>query len=65
MAERMATRTTNPYGRTAAERAEAIAYKETVEPLLRRIATLEIDSRAPVGAVLASVLQHAGVCDSA
>lgn len=42
---RVAIRTNNPYGTTDAQRAEIAVYVETVEPLLRRGATLELDSR--------------------
>jgi shikimate kinase len=44
--ERVSSRTTNPYGRTAAERAEIALYVQTVEPLLRSTATLVLDGRA-------------------
>ena len=44
---RVATRTTNPYGSTPAERAEVAEYVRTVEPLLRRGATLVLDGRRP------------------
>ncbi|GEK22722.1 AAA family ATPase [Cellulomonas xylanilytica] len=46
---RVATRTTNPYGRTPADRAEIREYVRTVEPLLRQGATLVLDGRQPVG----------------
>lgn len=46
--ERIGTRTSNPYGRTAAERAEVARHVETVEPLLRRAASVELDGRRPV-----------------
>jgi shikimate kinase len=46
--ERVRTRTTNPYGRSAQEQAEIAAYVESVEPLLRRGASLELDGRRPV-----------------
>lgn len=46
--ERVRTRTTNPYGRTVAQRAEIATYVAEVEPLLRRSATLELDARLPV-----------------
>ena len=46
--ERVSTRTTNPYGKSPEQRAEIAHYVRTVEPLLRRGATLELDSRAPV-----------------
>lgn len=45
---RVAIRTNNPYGRTAAQRAEIAGYVETVEPLLRRSASVELDGRRPV-----------------
>ena len=46
--ERVATRSNNPYGRTSAERAEIVAYVETVEPRLRSSATLVIDATLPL-----------------
>ncbi len=42
--ERIASRTNNPYGKSEAERAEIIGYVETVEPLLRASASLEINT---------------------
>ena len=44
--QRVSTRTSNPYGRTADERAEIAHYVGTVEPLLRASCTLELDGRA-------------------
>lgn len=58
MITRLADRTNNPYGQVPGQRAEAVAYKETVEPLLRNIATIEIDTRAPLDEVVATVLAH-------
>lgn len=58
MITRLAARTNNPYGATAEQRAEAVAYKKTVEPLLRDIATIEIDTRRPLDEVVAAVLDH-------
>jgi dephospho-CoA kinase len=46
--ERVSRRTSNPYGRTPEQQAEIRRYVETVEPLLRRGATLELDARASV-----------------
>jgi shikimate kinase len=46
--ERVSSRTTNPYGRTAAEQAEIERYVQTVEPLLRKTATLELDGQDSV-----------------
>lgn len=47
--ERVATRTNNPYGRSADEQAEIRQYVVEVEPMLRRGATDELDGRRPVG----------------
>lgn len=57
--ERLRTRTTNNYGKTPEELAAVLENQRTVEPLLRRIATLELDARAPVDDLLASVLRLA------
>ncbi len=50
--ERLANRTTNPYGKTPEERAEVLANLRTVEPLLRRGAGLEVDTRVELEGVL-------------
>jgi shikimate kinase len=55
--ERLATRTNNPYGKRPDELAEVLGYLETVEPLLRRGATHEIDTSTPFEDVLAAVLR--------
>lgn len=57
--ERLLTRTTNTYGKTPAELADTLTYIDTVEPLLRQRATLEIDTSQPLSAVIEQVLQHA------
>jgi dephospho-CoA kinase len=46
--ERVAVRETNEFGKTEAERTRILSDLETVEPLLRRGATAEIDTRAPL-----------------
>ncbi|GAA1604586.1 MULTISPECIES: AAA family ATPase [Kribbella] len=46
--DRVRRRTNNPYGRTSTEQAEIAQYVETVEPLLRQGATVELDTRQPV-----------------
>ncbi len=46
--ERVATRSNNPYGRSVQEQAEMRHYVLTVEPLLRRGASLALDSRRPI-----------------
>jgi shikimate kinase len=55
---RLATRTTNPYGKDPAELAETLGYVETVEPLLRASATLEVVTDVPVSQVADIVLAH-------
>ena len=57
--ERLATRTTNPYGKDPEELAQVLQYIQTVEPLLRRGATLEVDTNVPLEQVVAAVLDHA------
>src|SRR5262245_57328720 len=54
--ERLATRTTNPYGKDPAELARILGHIETVEPRLRRTATVEVDTSAPLAEVLETVL---------
>ena len=41
--QRLKDRVNNPYGKSSAERTEIERYVETVEPLLRRGATAELD----------------------
>lgn len=49
--DRLATRTTNGFGRSSADRARVLADLAAVEPLLRASADAEIDTRAPVAEV--------------
>ena len=58
LAKRLATRTTNPYGKDPAELAETLQYQQTVEPLLRASATLEVVTTVPVAQVADIVLDH-------
>jgi dephospho-CoA kinase len=53
--ERVSSRTTNPYGQTADERAEIARYVQTVEPLLRRTATIELDGQASIDELAGAV----------
>jgi shikimate kinase len=53
--ERVSSRTTNPYGQTADEQAEIARYIQTVEPLLRRTATMELDGQASVSELVGAV----------
>ena len=67
--ERLLTRTTNDYGKRPEELARVLRQKETIEPLLRKGASLEVDTRAPVervrDQVLALVSSHGGTPDRA
>ena len=58
--ERLATRTTNPFGKRPEEVARVLAMKETVEPLLRRRAGAVVDTSAPLAEVVATVLRLVG-----
>ena len=55
--ERLQTRTTNAYGKQADEVARVLALQQTIEPLLRRVATSEIDTRPSVDEVIATILR--------
>ena len=56
LVERLTTRTNNPYGKNPDELAETLLFQETVEPLLRRTASLEVDTSAPVEQVIETIL---------
>jgi shikimate kinase len=55
--ERLANRTTNPYGKHPDQVARVLALQQTVEPLLRRAADLEVDTSAPLDQIVATVLR--------
>ncbi len=57
--DRVRRRNNNPYGKTADQQDEILKYLRTVEPLLRRGATLELDGRRPV-TKLADVIEGLG-----
>lgn len=52
---RLATRDTNPFGKTPGERDRVIADTEEIEPLLRESATVVIDTRQPLADVVAKL----------
>ncbi|MGY2062041.1 AAA family ATPase, partial [Nocardia gipuzkoensis] len=58
LVRRLTTRTTNSYGRDPAELAETLEYLETVEPLLREVATLEVVTTVSVTEVGDAVVAH-------
>jgi shikimate kinase len=55
--DRLATRTSNPYGKDPDELAQVLGYLQTVEPLLRKAAGHEVDASAPLDQVVESVLR--------
>jgi shikimate kinase len=46
--DRVCARSNNPYGKTSEQQADIARYVVTVEPLIRRTATLELDGLMPV-----------------
>jgi len=56
--ERLTTRSNNAYGKAPEDLAETLRLVETVEPLLRTVATLELDATAPLDATVEAILQH-------
>jgi len=61
MLERLRTRTTNPFGKTAEERARIMRDLAEVEPLLRASATHELDTTQPLSDIVDSLIAIAGV----
>jgi adenylate kinase family enzyme len=57
MAERLAHRTTNDYGKHPEELARSLEFKETVEPLLRATADLELDGAEPLEQVVTEIVR--------
>ncbi len=58
MIERLATRTTNAYGKHPDELAQVLRFTETIEPRLRRGASLEVDTSATIEQVVEAILDH-------
>ena len=57
LVERLAARTSNTYGKDPNELARVLQQVETVEPLLRRAASAEVDTSVPLDRVLEAVLK--------
>jgi shikimate kinase len=55
--QRVRCRPSHPYGKSPADREEIARYAQTVEPLLRRGATVELDGRCQV-TDLADAIEH-------
>ncbi|RLU83115.1 shikimate kinase [Streptomyces griseocarneus] len=60
MLERIAHRSTNPFGKTTEERDRIAADTAEVEPLLRLSATVEIDTQKPLAEVVDELAALAG-----
>lgn len=58
LVERLTTRMNNPYGKNPDELADTLRYLETVEPLLRRSATVEVSTTASLDQVITAILDH-------
>jgi dephospho-CoA kinase len=56
--QRLSTRATNDYGKDAEELRRILREKQAIEPLLRRRATLELDTTAPLDDIVAAILRH-------
>ncbi len=57
LVERLAARTNNPFGKDPSEREKVLRDQVAFEPLLRRSATSEIVTTAPLDDVVAEVLR--------
>jgi len=55
--QRLASRTDNPYGKRPEEIADVLRYKATIEPMLRKAASVEIDTNIPLEEVVSRVLE--------
>jgi len=55
--QRLANRTDNPYGKRPEEIADVLRYKATVEPMLRKAASSEIETSIPLAEVVSKVLE--------
>lgn len=59
--ERLAARTNNPYGKQPRERARILGHIDSIEPQLRRAATLEVDTSVPLEQVVETILHQVGL----
>lgn len=59
--ERLGSRQGSAYGQTPEEMARVLRLRQSVEPHLRQIADLEIDTSDPDQSAAALVLQHMGI----
>jgi shikimate kinase len=61
IAARLTTRTNNPYGKQPHELARVLHLQQTIEPLLKPAADLEIDTSIPIDQVVTTILRHVQV----
>lgn len=61
LVQRLASRASNPFGKTPAELDRVLSDLETVEPRLRRVAGHEVRTTMPLAEVVATVLRLVGV----
>jgi dephospho-CoA kinase len=57
LVERMATRSNNSYGKSPLEFRRFLEDVETIEPLLRRVATHKVQTTVPLKEVVATILR--------
>jgi len=57
MVQRLESRTNNAYGKRPDEVARVLALQQTIEPLLRNVATYEIDTSPTVEQVVVTILR--------
>ncbi|HEY8968688.1 MAG TPA: AAA family ATPase [Puia sp.] len=58
--QRLASRQAGTYGHSPQEMARVLRLKQTIEPMLRRAADLEIDTSTSVQSTIALILRHIG-----
>jgi hypothetical protein len=60
LVERLATRTSNSFGKTPEELRRILDDLQSVEPLLRRVAEHEVQTTAPLNDVVTTILRLVG-----
>lgn len=60
LVERLATRTSNSFGKAPEDLSRVIDDVQTVEPLLRRVADHEVRTTVPLNEVVTTVLRLVG-----
>jgi dephospho-CoA kinase len=58
IAQRLATRTNNNFGKDPDQLARTLRLQQEVEPLLRRRADMEVDTTAPLDEVVATIVER-------